>query len=157
MIARFVVYLINIVAFTSHSLIVFFTFAHSAHLRERVFIQHRLLVFKLLRPRSQYEYVTSSHLIVALNQASLLDSLSNSSVNRIFQFIDHAQIFSERAEKWTRDLKRKFYWTIHEEIHFMIFTSWSENDIKTTNKRIEIDIETLYLVNRKIQINLDVS
>jgi hypothetical protein len=46
MIARFVVYLINIVVFTSHSLIVFFIFAHSAHLRKRVFIQHRLLDFK---------------------------------------------------------------------------------------------------------------
>ncbi len=45
-IARLVVYLINIVAFTSHSLIVFFTSAHSAHLRERILIQHRLLVFK---------------------------------------------------------------------------------------------------------------
>jgi hypothetical protein len=45
-IARFVAYLINIVALTSHSLIVFLTFAHSAHLRERVFTQHRLLVFK---------------------------------------------------------------------------------------------------------------
>ncbi len=45
-IARLVAYLINIVAFTSHSLIVFFTSAHSAHLRERVFIQHRLFVFK---------------------------------------------------------------------------------------------------------------
>ncbi len=45
-IARFVIYLINIVALTSHSLIVFLIFAHSAHLRERVFTQHRLLVFK---------------------------------------------------------------------------------------------------------------
>jgi hypothetical protein len=45
-IARLVVYLINIVALTSHSLIVFFTSAHSAYLRERVFIQHRLLVFR---------------------------------------------------------------------------------------------------------------
>jgi hypothetical protein len=50
-----------------------------------------------------------------------------------------------------------FYWTIHEKIHFMIFTSRSEDDIKMTNKRIEIDIEALYFVNRNIQINLDVS
>jgi hypothetical protein len=115
------------------------------------------IINELLRPRSQYEYVTSSHLIVALNQASLLDSLNNSSVNRISRFIDHAQTFSERIEKWARDLRRKFYWTIHEEIHFMIFTSRSENDIKTTSKRIEIDIEAFYLVNRRIQIDLDVS
>jgi hypothetical protein len=111
----------------------------------------------LLRPRSQYEYATSSHLTAALNQASLLDSLNNFSVNRIFRFIDHAQIFSERTEKWARDLRRKFYWTIHEEIHFMIFTSRSEDDIKTINRRIEIDIEAFYLVNRKIQIDLDAS
>jgi hypothetical protein len=104
----------------------------------------------VLRLRSQYEYVTSSHLIVALNQTSLLDSFNNSSINRISRFIDHAQILSERTEKWTRDFKRKFYWTIHEEIHFMIFTSRFENDIKTTNKWIEIDIEVFYLVNRKI-------
>jgi hypothetical protein len=45
-IARLVVYLINIVAFTSYSLIVFFTSAHSVHLREWVFIQSRLFVFK---------------------------------------------------------------------------------------------------------------
>jgi hypothetical protein len=112
---------------------------------------------QLLRPRPQYEYVTSSHLIVALNQTSLLDSFNNSSVNRISRFIDHAQIFSERAEKWAKDLRRKFYWTIHEEIHLMIFTSRTENDIKMTNKRIEIDIKALYLVNRKIQIDLDAS
>jgi hypothetical protein len=111
----------------------------------------------MLRPRPQHEYVTSSHLIDALNQASLLDSSNNSSINRIFRFIDHAQIFSERTEKWAKDLRRKFYWTIHEEIHFMIFTSRSEDDMKTTNKRIEIDIEAFYFVNRKIQINLDVS
>ncbi len=104
----------------------------------------------LLRSRSQYEYVTSSHFIIALNQISLLDSLNNSSVNRTSRFIDHVQTLSERAEKWTRDFKRKFYWTIYEEIHFMIFTSRSENDIKTTNKRVEIDIEVLYFVNRKI-------
>jgi hypothetical protein len=111
----------------------------------------------VLRSRPQYEYVTSSHLIVALNQASLLDNLSNSSVNRILRFIDHAQTLSERTEKWARNLRRKFYWTIHEEIHFMIFTSESEDDIKTTRKRIEIDIEAFYLVNPKIQINLDAS
>jgi hypothetical protein len=111
----------------------------------------------VLRPRPQYEYATPSHLTAALNQTSSLDSLSNSSVNRISRFIDHAQILSERTEKWAKDFKRKFYWTIHEEIHFMIFTSWSEDDIKTTSKRIEIDIEAFYLVNRKIQINLDVS
>jgi hypothetical protein len=111
----------------------------------------------MLRSRSQYEHVTSSHLIVALNQASLLDNLNNSLINRIFRFIDHAQIFSEWTEKWAKDLKRKFYWTIHEKIHFMIFTSRSENNIKTTNKRVEIDIEALYLVDRRIQINLDVS
>jgi hypothetical protein len=111
----------------------------------------------MLRPRSQHEYVTSSHLIDALNQTSLLDSSSNSSVNRISRFIDHAQILNERTEKWARNLRRKFYWTIHEEIHLMIFTSRSEDDMKTTSKRIEIDIEALYLVNRKIQINLDVS
>ncbi len=46
---------------------------------------------------------------------------------------------------------------IHEEIHFMIFTSRTEDDIETTSRRIEIDIEALYLVDRKIQINLDVS
>ncbi len=45
-IARFVIYLINIVALTSHSLIVFLIFAHSAHLWKRVFTQHRLFVFK---------------------------------------------------------------------------------------------------------------
>jgi hypothetical protein len=111
----------------------------------------------MLRFRFQYEYITFNHLIVALNQASLLDSLSNSSINRISRFIDHAQIFSERTEKWTKDFRRKFYWTIHEEIYLMIFTSWSEDDIKTTSKRIEIDIEAFYLVNRKIQIDLDVS
>jgi hypothetical protein len=111
----------------------------------------------MLRSRFQYEYVTFSHLIVAFNQINLLDNLNNSSVNRIFRFIDHAQIFNERIKKWIKNLKRKFYWTIYEEIHFIIFTSRSENDIKTTNKRIEIDIEVLYLVNRKIQINLDVS
>jgi hypothetical protein len=104
----------------------------------------------MLRSRFQYEYVTFSHLIVALNQTSLLDNFDNSSVNQISRFIDHAQTFSERAEKWARDLRRKFYWTIHEEIHFMIFTSWSENNIKTTNKRIEIDIKVLYLVDRRI-------
>jgi hypothetical protein len=119
--------------------------------------QHVALHAYLLRPRPQHEYVTPSHLIDALNQTSLLDSSSNSSVNRISRFIDHAQILSERIEKWTRDLKRKFYWTIHEEIHLMIFTSRSENDMKTTNRRIEIDIEVLYLVNRKIQIDLDAS
>jgi hypothetical protein len=54
---------------------------------------------KVLRPRPQYEYATPSHLTAALNQASLLDSSNNSSVNRIFRFIDHAQILSERAEK----------------------------------------------------------
>jgi hypothetical protein len=53
----------------------------------------------MLRPRPQYEYVTPSHLNAALNQTSLLDSLSNSSVNRISRFIDHAQTFNERAEK----------------------------------------------------------
>jgi hypothetical protein len=111
----------------------------------------------MLRSRSQYEYVTFSHLIVALNQASLFDNLNNSSVNRISRFIDHAQTLSERTEKWARDFRRKFYWTIHEEIHFMIFTSRSEDDIETTSKRIEIDIEALYLVNRRIQIDLDVS
>jgi hypothetical protein len=114
-------------------------------------------VMKMLRSRPRYEYVTSSHLIAALNQTSLLDSLNNSSVNQISRFIDHAQTLNERAEKWTRNLRRKFYWTIHEEIHLMIFTSRSENNIKTTNKRIEIDIEAFYLVNRKIQINLDAS
>jgi hypothetical protein len=111
----------------------------------------------MLRPRPQYEYATPSHFIAALNQASLLDSSNNSSVNRTSRFIDHAQTLSERAEKWARDLRRKFYWTIHEEIHLMIFTSRSENDIKTINRRVEIDIEALYLVNRRIQINLDVS
>jgi hypothetical protein len=111
----------------------------------------------MLRSRSQQKYVTFNHLIDALNQTSLLDSFNNSSVNRTSRFIDHAQIFSERAEKWARDFRRKFYWTIHEEIHLMIFTSRSENDMKTTNKRIEIDIEALHLVNRKIQINLDIS
>jgi hypothetical protein len=111
----------------------------------------------MLRFRFQYEYVAFSHLIVALNQANVLDSLSNFSINRISRFIDHAQILNERVEKWARDFRRKFYWTIHEEIHFMIFTSWSEDDIKTTSRRIEIDIEALYLVNRKIQIDLDVS
>jgi hypothetical protein len=115
------------------------------------------LSMKLLRLRSQYEYVTSSHLIVALNQTSLLDNLNHSLINRTFRFIDHAQIFNERIEKWAKDFKRKFYWTIYEKIHFMIFTSRSEDDIKTTNKRIEIDIEIFYLVNRKIQIDLDVS
>ncbi len=45
-IARLVAYLINIVALTSHSLILSFIFAHFAHLRERVFTQHRLFVFK---------------------------------------------------------------------------------------------------------------
>jgi hypothetical protein len=39
----------------------------------------------------------------------------------------------------------------------MIFTSRFKNDIKTTSKRVEIDIEAFYLVNRKIQIDLDVS
>jgi hypothetical protein len=111
----------------------------------------------MLRFRFQHEYVTSNHLIDAFNQTSLLDNLNNSSVNRIFRFIDYAQIFSERIEKWAKNLKRKFYWTIHEEIHFMIFTSRSEDDMKTTSKRIEIDIEVLYLVNHKIQIDLDVS
>jgi hypothetical protein len=103
---------------------------------------------------------STSHLVISSsfsNQASLLDSLNNSSVNRIFRFIDHAQIFSERIEKWARDLRRKFYWTIHEEIHFMIFTSRLEDDIKTTSRRIEIDIEALYLVDRRIQIDFDVS
>jgi hypothetical protein len=47
-IAKLVVYLINIIAFTSYSLIVFLNSAHSAHLRERVFIQHRLFDFKHL-------------------------------------------------------------------------------------------------------------
>ncbi len=111
----------------------------------------------MLRLRSQHEYVTSSHLIVALNQASLLDSLSNSSVNRIPRFIDHAQILSERTEKWARDLRREFYWMIHEEIHLMIFTSRAEDDIETASRRIEIDIEALYLVDRRIQIDLDAS
>jgi hypothetical protein len=37
----------------------------------------------LLRLRPQYEYATPSHLIVALNQTSLLDSSSNSSITRI--------------------------------------------------------------------------
>jgi hypothetical protein len=111
----------------------------------------------MLRFRFQYEYVTFNHFIVALNQTSLLDNFNNSSINRIFRFIDHAQILNERIKKWTKNLKRKFYWTIHEKIHFMIFTSRSENDIKTTSKRIEIDIEVLHLVNRKIQIDLDIS
>jgi hypothetical protein len=120
-------------------------------------IFHRIKRNMLLRLRPQYGYATPSHLIAALNQASLLDSLNNSSVNRISRFIDHAQTLSERTEKWARDLRRKFYWTIHEEIHLMIFTSRLENDIETTSKRIKIDIEALYLVNRKIQINLDAS
>jgi hypothetical protein len=111
----------------------------------------------MLRLRSQHEYVTSNHLIDALNQTSLLDNFNNSSVNQTFRFIDHAQTLSERAEKWAKDFRRKFYWTIHEEIHFMIFTSRSEDDMKTTSKRVEIDIEALYLVNRRIQIDLDVS
>jgi hypothetical protein len=111
----------------------------------------------MLRFCSLYEYVTFNHLIVVLNQTSLLDSFNNFSINRIFRFTDHAQIFSERAEKWTKNLRRKFYWTIHEKIHLMIFTSRSEDDIKTINKLIEIDIEALYLVNRKIQIDLDAS
>jgi hypothetical protein len=111
----------------------------------------------MLRSRLQFEYVTFNHFIVALNQTSLLDSFNNFSVNRISRFIDHAQILNERIEKWARDFRRKFYWTIHEKIHFMIFTSRSEDDIKTTSKRIEIDIEALYLVDRRIQINLDVS
>jgi hypothetical protein len=111
----------------------------------------------MLRFRFQYEYVIFNHFIVAFNHANLLDSFNNSSINRIFRFIDHTQIFSERVEKWAKNLRRKFYWTIHEEIHFMIFTSRSENNIKTINKRIEIDIEIFYLVNRKIQIDLDVS
>jgi hypothetical protein len=111
----------------------------------------------MLRFCFQYEYVTFNHLIVVLNQISLLDNFNNSSINRIFRFIDHAQIFSERVEKWVKDLKRKFYWMIHEEIHFIIFTSRSEDDIKTINERIEIDIEALYLVDRRIQIDLDVS
>jgi hypothetical protein len=70
---------------------------------------------------------------------------------------NHAQTLNERTEKWAENFRRKFYWMINKEIHFVILTSRSENDIKTTNKRIEIDIEFLYLVNRKIQINLDVS
>jgi hypothetical protein len=111
----------------------------------------------MLRLRFQYEYVTFSHLIVVLNQTSLFDNLNNSSINRIFRFDDHAQTFNERIEKWARNFKRKFYWTIHEKIHLMIFTSRSENDIKTTSKRIEIDIEAFYFVNRRIQIDLDVS
>jgi hypothetical protein len=111
----------------------------------------------MLRSRFQYEYVTFNHLIVAFNQINLFDNFNNFSINRISRFIDHVQIFNEQIEKWTKDLKRKFYWTIHEEIHFMIFTSRSENDIKTTNKRIEIDIEVFYLVNCKIQITFDVS
>jgi hypothetical protein len=111
----------------------------------------------MLRPRPQHEYVTSSHLIDALNQTSLLDSFNNSSVNRIFRFIDHAQTLNERTEKWAKDLRRKFYWTIYEKIHLMIFTSRFEDDMKTTSKRIEINIEILYFVNRKIQIDLDVS
>jgi hypothetical protein len=53
----------------------------------------------MLRFRSQYEYVTFSHLIVAFNQTSLLDNFNNFSINQIFRFINHAQIFSERIEK----------------------------------------------------------
>jgi hypothetical protein len=111
----------------------------------------------MLRLRSQYEYVTFNHFIVVFNQTSLLDDFNNSSVNRISRFIDHAQTFSKRIEKWTKDFRRKFYWTIHEKIYFMIFTSRSEDDIKTINRRVEIDIEALYLVNRRIQIDLDAS
>jgi hypothetical protein len=46
---------------------------------------------------------------------------------------------------------------IHEEIHLMIFTSRAEDDIETASRRIEIDIEALYLVDRRIQIDLDAS
>jgi hypothetical protein len=46
MFARFVVYLTNIVTFTSHCEIIFFTFAQFAYLRKRVLIQHCLLVIK---------------------------------------------------------------------------------------------------------------
>jgi hypothetical protein len=67
--------------------------------REKLSADFRKCMNEVLRSRPQYEYVTSSHLIVAFNQASLLDNLKNSSVNRISRFIDHAQILSERIEK----------------------------------------------------------
>jgi hypothetical protein len=37
----------------------------------------------------------------------------------------------------------------------MIFTPRPEDDIETASRRIEIDIEALYLVDRRIQIDLD--
>jgi hypothetical protein len=45
----------------SHSLIVFFIFAHFAHLRERVFTQHRLFVFK-----HNWQNVVASFLILRI-------------------------------------------------------------------------------------------
>jgi hypothetical protein len=52
----------------------------------------------------------TSHLVIASlfsDQASLLDNLSQSSINQTYRFNDFVQTFNERIMKWTRDFSTK--------------------------------------------------
>ncbi len=62
----------------------------------------------MLRPRSEYGYVTSSHRIASFRSSKACSIISaKSSINRTHRFSDHAQILSERITKWAKDLSTK--------------------------------------------------
>ncbi len=89
-------------------------------------------IWYVLRPRSEHEYVTLSHRIVSLRSSKACSIISANF--RSIELIDSAIMLKFSASESRNEQKisaRKFYWTIHEEFHFVIFISRHENDSDT--------------------------
>jgi plasmid replication initiation protein len=98
----------------------------------------------------------TSHLVIAsflFDQASLLNNLSKSTINRIRRFNKSCS----NSQRTNHEMSKRSQHENFIERFTKILISWySSHDMKTTQIRIEFDIEIVHLVNRKIQINLDV-
>jgi hypothetical protein len=98
--------------------------------------ESRMSFDSLLRLRLEHEYVTSSHRIVSLRSSKACSIVSANL--RSIKLIDSAIMLRLSASESRNEQKistRKFYWTIHEEFHFVIFTSRHENDLNTNRVR----------------------
>jgi hypothetical protein len=86
--------------------------------------------------RPEYEYVTPSHRIVSLRSSKACSIVSANL--RSIELIDSAIMlrFSASESRKEQEISaREFYWTIHEESHFVIFISRHENDSDTNRVR----------------------
>jgi hypothetical protein len=99
-------------------------------------IRTKSLSVILLRPRPEYGYVIPSHRTALLRSSKACSIIS---VNlRSIELIDSAIMlrFSASESRNEQEISaRKFYWTIHEESHFVIFISRHENDSDTNRVR----------------------